>query len=54
MVVGSCVVEGMLICDFVFQMNLLSSPEIERDEGVWLGRGVTNPVTPELNCWLWG
>ncbi len=48
MVVGSCVVEGMLICDFVFQMNLLSSPEIERARG-WEGRGVTNSVTPELN-----
>ncbi len=49
MVVGSSVVEGMLICNFVFQMNLLSSPEIERDEGAWMGRGVKNSVTPELN-----
>ncbi len=49
MVVGSCVVEGILISDFVFQMNLLSSPEIEGDEGAWLGRGVTNFVTPKLN-----
>ncbi len=47
MFVEPCVVEGSLICDFCFKMNLLSSPEVEGEEGAWVVRGVTNSITPK-------